>query len=96
METYHVPYTHPEFIKFGEFLGWARGQGKHSNIGYDAPKGMEETKAKLRIGSGADARVSTAEMQDFTWENANTNTTRRWSDAAVRLVDELPEGTPAD
>jgi hypothetical protein len=40
--------------------------------------------------------VSTADLQNFTWENANTNTTRTLVDAANRLVDELPEGTPAD
>lgn len=96
METYHVPYTHPEFMNFGNFLGWSRAQGKHSNIGYDAPKGMEENQAKLRIGSGADPRKSTIEMQNFTWENANTNTTRTLVDAAQRLIDELPEGTPSD
>lgn len=96
METYHVPYTHPEFMNFGNFLGWSRAQGKHSNIGYDAPKGMEENQAKLRIGSGTDPRKSTIEMQNFTWENANTNTTRTLVDAAQRLVDELPEGTPSD
>ncbi|MFE6921971.1 SRPBCC family protein [Nocardia sp. NPDC057663] len=96
METYHVPYTHPEFSNFGSFLGWARAQGKHSNIGYDAPKGMEENQAKLRVGGGADARVSTAQLQNFTWENANTNTTRTLVDVANRLIDELPEGTPSD
>jgi phenylpropionate dioxygenase-like ring-hydroxylating dioxygenase large terminal subunit len=96
METYHVPYTHPEFMEFGAFLGWARVQGKHSNIGYDAPKGMEENQAKLRIGSGADARVSTARLQNFTWENANTNTTWTLVEEARRLVDELPEATPPD
>jgi len=96
METYHVPYTHPEFTNFGSFLGWARSQGKHSNIGYDAPKGMEENQAKLRVGGGADARISTATLQNFTWENANTNTTRTLVDVANRLVDELPEGTPSD
>jgi nitrite reductase/ring-hydroxylating ferredoxin subunit len=95
-ETYHVPGTHPEFMRFGDFRGWARAQGLHSNIGYDAPKGLEENKAKLRLGAGADPRVSTAEMQVFTWENANTNTTQTLVDAALRLVDELPEGTPAD
>jgi phenylpropionate dioxygenase-like ring-hydroxylating dioxygenase large terminal subunit len=95
-ETYHVPGTHPEFTKFGDFRGWARAQGKHSNIGYDAPKGLDENQAKLRLGSGADPRVSTAEMQVYTWEHVNTNTTKTLVDAAVRLVDELPEGTPAD
>jgi phenylpropionate dioxygenase-like ring-hydroxylating dioxygenase large terminal subunit len=95
-ETYHVPGTHPEFTVFGDFRGWAKVQGKHSNIGYDAPKGLDENKAKLRLGSGADPRVSTAQMQVYTWEHANTNTTLTLVNAAKRLVDELPEGTPAD
>ena len=96
-ETYHVPTTHPEFNKFGEFRGWARVQGRHSNIGYDAPEGMDKNQqAKLRIGSGADPRISTAEMQVYTWEKANTNTTRTLVNAALRLAEELPEGTPAD
>jgi phenylpropionate dioxygenase-like ring-hydroxylating dioxygenase large terminal subunit len=95
-ETYHVPGTHPEFTVFGDFRGWAKVQGKHSNIGYDAPKGLDENKAKLRLGSGADPRVSTAQMQVYTWEHANTNTTLTLVNAARRLVDELPEGTPAD
>ena len=95
-ETYHVPGTHPEFMRFGNFVGWGRPQGKHSHIGYDAPKGMDENKAKLRLGAGADPRKSTAEMQIYTWEEVNTNTTRTLVDAALRLVDELPEGTPAD
>ncbi len=95
-ETYHVTVTHPEFMRFGDFRGWARVQGRHSNIGYDAPKGLDENQAKLRLGAGADPRVSTAEMQVYTWEQVNTNTTKTLVDAALRLVDELPEGTPAD
>jgi hypothetical protein len=81
-------------MNFGAFLGWARAQGIHSNIGYDAPKGMDEQQGKLRIGSGPDARISTIQLQDFTWEAANTNTTETMVKAARRLVDELPEGTP--
>jgi phenylpropionate dioxygenase-like ring-hydroxylating dioxygenase large terminal subunit len=96
-ETYHVQTTHPEFNEFGEFRGWARVHGRHSNIGYDASKDMDENQqAKLRIGAGADPRISTSEMQVYTWEKANTNTTQTLVDAALRLVDELPEGTPAD
>jgi phenylpropionate dioxygenase-like ring-hydroxylating dioxygenase large terminal subunit len=94
-ETFHVPATHPEFTKFGDFRGWARVQGKHSNIGYDAPKDLDENQAKLRLGKG-DPRTSTAEMQVYTWEHVKTNTTQTLVDAAVRLVDELPEGTPPD
>ena len=74
-ETYHVFTTHPEFNRFGEFKGWAKAQGKHSNIGYDAPKGMEETKSKIRLGTG-DPRISTAEMQVYTMEETNATTTQ--------------------
>lgn len=93
-ETYHVSTTHPEFNAFAKFRGWARNQGLHTHIGYEAPKGLEEDAGKLRTGMG-DARISTAELQDYTWEAANTNTTRTLVEAARRLVDELPEGTPA-
>jgi phenylpropionate dioxygenase-like ring-hydroxylating dioxygenase large terminal subunit len=94
-ETYHVPGTHPEFTEFGDFTGWGRPQGKHSHIGYDAPKGLEANKAKLRLGSG-DPRTSTAEMQKYTWEGVNTNTTQTLVDVAQTLPDVLPEGTPPE
>jgi nitrite reductase/ring-hydroxylating ferredoxin subunit len=95
-ETYHVDATHPEFVKFGSFRGWARAHGKHSNIGYDPPKGgSDQDQAKLRLGTNGDPRISTAEMQLYTWQEVNTNTTQTLVDAAMRLKDELPEGTPA-
>ncbi len=94
-ETYHVATTHPEFNEFGQFRGWARSHGLHTHIGYEAPKDVGEDAGKLRLGSGPDPRVSTAELQVFTWENANTNTTMTLVEAAKRLVDELPEGTAA-
>jgi phenylpropionate dioxygenase-like ring-hydroxylating dioxygenase large terminal subunit len=93
-ETYHVASTHPEFMAFGDFPGWARNQGLHSNIGYDAPADMDEQQGKLRIGAGEDARISTAEMQAYTWAAANTNTTQTMVDVAQRLAEELPAGTP--
>ncbi len=92
-ETYHVATTHPEFNVFGQFRGWARNHGLHSHIGYEAAKGQEEDAGKMRLGTG-DARISTAEMQNFTWANANTNTTETLIRVANRLKDELPEGTP--
>ncbi len=58
---------------------------------------MEENQAKLRVGRRSPTpAVSTIELQNFTWENANTNTTQTLVDAAQRLIDELPEGTPPD
>ncbi len=87
--------THPEFNQFGQFRGWARTHGKHSNIGYEKIKGMDENQSgKLRIGTSDDPRVATAEMQRYIWENANTNTTQTLVDAAMRLEDELPPDTP--
>ncbi len=94
-ETYHVATTHPQFNKFGTFRGWAKAQGKHSNIGYDAPKDLTETKSKIRLGSG-DPRISTAEMQVYTLEETNATTTKTLVDAAKRLADDLPEGTPPE
>jgi phenylpropionate dioxygenase-like ring-hydroxylating dioxygenase large terminal subunit len=93
-ETYHVPATHPEFMEFTDFPGWSRNHGKHSNIGYDAPADMDENQGKLRVGTGDDARLSTAGMQIYTWEAANTNTTQTMVDMSLKLKDELPEGTP--
>ncbi len=94
-ETYHVQTTHPEFNQYGEFRGWAKSHGLHSNIGYEAPKDMDKNQsAKLRLGTNADPRIATAKMQKYTWEKANTNTTQTLVDAAARLADELPEGTP--
>jgi nitrite reductase/ring-hydroxylating ferredoxin subunit len=94
-ETYHVNTTHPEFMAFSQFRGWARNQGLHSNIGFDTVKGLEEDSGKMRVGRGEDPRIATAEMQNFTWANANTNTTPTLVAVANRLKDELPEGTPA-
>lgn len=93
-EAYHVPSTHPELAAFSEFPNWSRNHGKHSNIGYDAPKGMDENQGKLRVGGGDDARVSTANLMAYTWEAANTNTTQTMVDVAMSLPAELADGTP--
>ena len=93
-ETYHVPGTHPEFTAFGDFTGWGRPQGKHSHIGYDTGDGPKENASKLRLGYG-DPRTATAEMQKYTWEGVNTNTTKTLVDVAQTLPEVLPEGTPA-
>jgi len=93
-ETYHVPGTHPEFTAFGNFTGWGKARGKHSFIGYDTGEGPKENASKLRLGAG-DPRVTTAQMQKYTWEGVNTNTTKTLVDVAQTLPEVLPEGTPA-
>ncbi|MAR90351.1 MAG: (2Fe-2S)-binding protein [Pseudomonadales bacterium] len=94
-ETYHVQTTHPEFNRYGAFRGWSQSHGKHSNIGYVTAKEMDKNQsAKLRLSDNDDPRIATAEMQEYVWNNANTNTTETLVNAARRLKDELPEGTP--
>src|SRR3546814_10174847 len=49
-EIYHVDVTHPEFMQFGEFRGWAKAQGLHSNIGYDrSEEHTSELQSLMRI-----------------------------------------------
>lgn len=93
-ETYHVPGTHPEFTRFGDFSGWSRAHGLHSNLGYESSKDLEAGASKVRLGNGGDPRVATAEMQLYIMSEVNAVTTQTLVDAATRLVDELPEGTP--
>jgi len=50
----------------------------------------------IRTGKGPDARVSIAELQLETMETVNSSTTQTFVDAALRLVDELPEDTPSE
>ena len=78
-ETYHVFTTHPEFNKFGEFNGWAKAQGKHSNIGYDAPKDLEETKAKMRLGTGRSAHLDRGDAGLHHGGDQHHHHARRWS-----------------
>jgi hypothetical protein len=77
-------------MRFGVYNGWARLEGEHCSMGYDAPG---ENKGRLRLGSGSDARKATAEMVSFTMRNVNSNFSQSLLDVAMRLEEELPEGT---
>jgi phenylpropionate dioxygenase-like ring-hydroxylating dioxygenase large terminal subunit len=94
MEGYHVETTHPEFNKFGSYRSEVQRYGKHSTRGY-AVKGGDGNTGKIRLGGGGDPRINTAEMVDFTMRNVDTNFTTTLHKTALRLPDELPEGTPA-
>ncbi len=99
MEPYHVGGTHPQLLKYGDFYAWSKAQGLHGNDGYDAPDHGEADSAATttvhRAGKGPDARAMIAEMQKEFWDTVGAATTQVMVDAAARLVDELPEGTPA-
>jgi phenylpropionate dioxygenase-like ring-hydroxylating dioxygenase large terminal subunit len=98
MEPYHVAGTHPQLLKYGDFYAWSKAQGLHGNDGYDprnSDEGSAATTTVHRTGKGADARKTIAQMQKEFWETVGASTTQTLVDAAERLVDELPEDTPA-
>jgi phenylpropionate dioxygenase-like ring-hydroxylating dioxygenase large terminal subunit len=96
LESYHVHPTHPEFVEFGDYNGWAKLAGKHVVLGYDAPKDLEQQSTRLRLGMRGDPRITTAKLVTYVSQNVNSNFTQSFVDAALRLADELPEGAPPD
>jgi phenylpropionate dioxygenase-like ring-hydroxylating dioxygenase large terminal subunit len=98
MEPYHVEGTHPQLMKYADFYAWSQALGLHGNDGYEERHQDEKELASntnTRLGKG-DARVSTAELQEEIWRTVTAATTPTFVDAAKRLVDELPAGTPTD
>lgn len=99
MEPYHVAATHPQLTKYGDFYAWSKAQGLHGNDGYDTPDHADDASAATttvhRTGKSDDARAMMAQMQKEFWDTVGASTTQVMVDAAARLVDELPEGTPA-
>jgi phenylpropionate dioxygenase-like ring-hydroxylating dioxygenase large terminal subunit len=97
LEPYHVAGTHPQLTKYGDFYAWSQALGLHGNDGYDTktPKaGSAADTTVHRAAKGPDARVAIREMQEEFWETIGASTTETLVNAARRLVDELPEGTP--
>ncbi|HBO95233.1 MAG TPA: (2Fe-2S)-binding protein [Gammaproteobacteria bacterium] len=98
MEPYHVEGTHPQLCEYGDFYAWSKAQGLHGNDGFDS-KDPNDTSAATttvtRAGKGPDARKMIAQMQEEFWDTIGASTTPTLVNAAKRLVDELPEGTPA-
>lgn len=101
LEPYHVAGTHPQLSKYGDFYAWSRALGKHGHDGYDTKthkaegEGASVDTSVHRAAKGDDARLSIAQMQQEFWDTIGAATTETLVKAAQRLVDELPEGTPA-
>jgi nitrite reductase/ring-hydroxylating ferredoxin subunit len=100
MEPYHVAGTHPQLLKYGQYYAYSAAHGLHGVSGFDerdpALK-MKQSSTITRAGLGSDARVSTYELQNEVYTTVNSaSTTETLVNAAKRLVDELPEGTPPD
>jgi nitrite reductase/ring-hydroxylating ferredoxin subunit len=100
MEPYHVAGTHPQLLKYGEYYAYSKAYGLHGVSGFDVRDPALRSAAgtsNTRAGKGLDPRVSTYELARENYETVNkASTTETLVNAAKRLVDELPAGTPAD
>lgn len=98
MEPYHVAGTHTQLLKYGQFYAYSKPYGLHGVSGFDErdpSMKMSQSSSVTRAGLG-DPRVSTYELARENFETVNyAASTETLVNAASRLVDELPEGTPA-
>lgn len=100
MEPYHVAGTHSQLLKYGEFYAYSKAYGAHGVSGFDE-RDPELRKAGgtgvTRAGGakGSDPRITSYELARENFESLmRTGSTDTIVNAAKRLVDELPEGTP--
>ena len=98
MEPYHVAGTHSQLLKYGQFYAYSKAYGMHGVSGFDERDKslkMSQSSSVTRVGAGADPRVSTYELARENYETVNyAASTDTLVNAAKRLVDELPAGTP--
>ncbi|MES2490168.1 MAG: aromatic ring-hydroxylating dioxygenase subunit alpha [Pseudomonadota bacterium] len=98
MEPYHVEGTHTQLLKYGQYYAYSKAHKLHGVSGFDErdpTMKMKQSSTITRAGLGADARKSTYELQNEIYTTVNNaSTTETLVNAAKRLVDELPEGTP--
>ena len=99
MEPYHVEGTHTQLLKYGQYYAYSKAHGLHGVSGFDERDPslkMKQSSTITRAGKGKDPRISTYELQNEIYTTVNNaSTTETLVKAAKRLVDELPEGTPA-
>jgi nitrite reductase/ring-hydroxylating ferredoxin subunit len=97
IESYHVPGTHPQLLKYGQNGSWSRAHGKHScmgigSLGEDMAGGGTTA---ISTKGDADPRKLIADFMEHLYETVNANTTKTIIDAAKKLVDVLPrDATP--
>jgi len=97
MEPYHVAGTHSQLTKYGQFYAYSKPYGLHGVSGFDERDASQKTSQSsgvARAGLG-DPRISTYELAKENYETVNyAASTETLVNAASRLKDELPEGTP--
>lgn len=101
MEPYHVAGTHSQLLKYGEYYAYSKPYGYHGVSGFDErDKALKNSQSSTvtRVGrKDLDPRISTYELIRENYETVNyAAATETLVNAAKRLVDELPEGTPGN
>jgi phenylpropionate dioxygenase-like ring-hydroxylating dioxygenase large terminal subunit len=98
LEPYHVAGTHTQLLAYGDYYALSRQYGLHSVSSYDTREDkfkMANSAGTTRAGVGDDPRVSTYELIKENYETVNyAASTEVLVNAASRLKDELPLGTP--
>ena len=96
MEGYHVLGTHPQLTRIGGAKPtWSKAHGRHGVFGTVSTGGGVGGAASGAAGT-MDMRKGLAASINEIWETVNASTTQTIVNAANRLVDELPEGTPPE
>jgi len=97
MEPYHVAGTHSQLLKYGQYYAYSAAHGKHGVSGFDERDPSRKTGASVTRAGLGDPRLSTYQLMKENYETLNYSAaTDTLINAARRLVDELPEDTPAD
>lgn len=99
LEPYHVQGTHPQLGKYGAYYSFSKALGLHGQSGFDSKEhrvsGTAADTSVHRAAGDGDPRVMIAMMQQEYWDTIGASTSETLVKAGHRLVDDLPEGTPA-
>lgn len=97
IESYHVLGTHPQLIKWGEYVSWSRAEGRHAYHGFTGPRGgavranVGLSGAIVTGNAGQDPRQASYQFLQTVMDTVNGTTTDTFVNAARRLMDELPD-----
>jgi hypothetical protein len=99
VESYHIEGTHPQLRRYSSSKFWCKAENKSSWHGIGKQRAGIRGGAgisSVMVGEGQDPRVVSAEFHNELVKTLDATTTQTFVNAANRLVDELPAGTPPD
>jgi nitrite reductase/ring-hydroxylating ferredoxin subunit len=100
-ESYHGDISHAQLRKWFSNKSWCKTENNCTWHGVGESRGGPQARGGAGLGSvmaapGQDPRVAAAELHEELMRTLNATTTQTLVNAAKRLVDELPPGTPAE